>query len=71
MGDTSDKLGIPSSLGVITGILSRSCFVFERFFGLLSLSMDEALIITGFFEETNEVADGVGETKNDDKPELA
>ena len=55
---------------MITGILSRSCFIFEMFFGL-SLSMDEALIITGFFEETSEIADGVGETKNDDKPELA
>lgn len=70
LGDMFDKIGIFSSLGVIIGILLCFCFIFERFFGLVFLFMDEVLIIIGFFEEISEIVDEVGEIKDDDKFEL-
>lgn len=66
LGDTSDKLGISCSLGVMTGISSRSSCIFENLLDLVLLSIDESFIVRGFFVVIRAVDDGVGETRDDD-----
>lgn len=66
VGDTSDKLGISCSLGVMTGISSRSSCILENLFDRALLSIDESFIVTGFFVVICAVNDGVGETRDDD-----
>lgn len=62
LGDTSDKLGSPINLGVMTGISSRSSCILENPLDGVFSEEVELLIVTDASVITRAVADGVGGT---------